>query len=43
MLDASKKVLLREGKPLTLTPKLFETLLVLIENGGRGVADGTLP
>ena len=25
MLDASKKVLLREGKPLALTTKLFET------------------
>jgi TolB-like protein/DNA-binding winged helix-turn-helix (wHTH) protein/Flp pilus assembly protein TadD len=34
-IDASQKVLLRQGKPLPLTPKLFDTLLVLIENDGR--------
>lgn len=34
-LDAVKRVLLREGQPVPLTPKAFETLLVLIQNSGR--------
>src|SRR5437867_475312 len=34
-LDANQKVLLRQGKPLPLTPKLFDTLLILVENSGR--------
>src|SRR5437773_3016669 len=34
-LDANQKVLLHQGKPLALTPKLFDTLLVLVENSGR--------
>ncbi|HET9532117.1 MAG TPA: winged helix-turn-helix domain-containing protein [Blastocatellia bacterium] len=34
-LDTDQRVLLREGKPLTLTPKVFDTLLILVENGGR--------
>jgi DNA-binding winged helix-turn-helix (wHTH) protein len=29
------EVLLREGKPLALTPKVFETLMILVENRGR--------
>ena len=34
-LDAGQKVLLREGKPLLLAPKLVETLLTLVQNSGR--------
>ena len=34
-LDADQKVLLREGKPLLLAPKILETLLTLVENSGR--------
>jgi TolB-like protein/DNA-binding winged helix-turn-helix (wHTH) protein/Flp pilus assembly protein TadD len=33
--DRDQKILLRQGKPLPLTPKVFDTLLVLIENSGR--------
>lgn len=33
-IDAEKRVLLREGKPVKLTPKVFDTLLVLVENSG---------
>ncbi|HEU4509258.1 MAG TPA: winged helix-turn-helix domain-containing protein [Pyrinomonadaceae bacterium] len=34
-LDAGQKVLLREGNPLLLAPKVVETLLTLVENRGR--------
>ena len=34
-LDAQQKVLLREGKPLPLAPKVVETLLTLVQNRGR--------
>lgn len=34
-LDADQKVLLRGGKPLPLAPKVFDTLIVLVENSGR--------
>ena len=34
-LDLSEKVLLRDGKPVPLTPKVFDTLKFLIENAGR--------
>ncbi|MCG3160285.1 MAG: Protein TolB [Acidobacteria bacterium] len=34
-LDATERVLLREDKPLPLTPKGIETLLTLVENRGR--------
>jgi Tol biopolymer transport system component/DNA-binding winged helix-turn-helix (wHTH) protein len=34
-LDLSQKVLLRDGKPVPLTPKAFDTLEILLENGGR--------
>jgi Tol biopolymer transport system component/DNA-binding winged helix-turn-helix (wHTH) protein len=34
-LDASERVLLREGKPVRLTPKEFETLLVLVRGAGH--------
>src|SRR5260370_26355414 len=33
--DADQKVLLREDRPLPLSPKLFDTLLILVENSGR--------
>ena len=33
--DADQKILLRRGKPLQLTPKVFDMLLILIENSGR--------
>ena len=33
--DSDQKVLLRQGKPLPLTPKVFDTLLILVENRGR--------
>src|SRR3979490_2569135 len=33
--DADQRVLLRGGKPQPLAPKVFDTLLVLIENSGR--------
>jgi DNA-binding winged helix-turn-helix (wHTH) protein/TolB-like protein/Flp pilus assembly protein TadD len=35
--DAVKRRLLREGEIVSLTPKAFDTLLVLIENSGRVV------
>src|SRR6185369_13759192 len=35
IVDTDQKVLLREDKALPLTPKLFETLLILVENSGR--------
>lgn len=34
-LDAHQRVLLREGKPLPLAPKVVETLLTLVQNSGR--------
>src|SRR5688572_12681023 len=34
-LDAKQKVVLHEGKPLLLAPKVLETLLTLVQNGGR--------
>src|SRR5215203_524104 len=34
-IDTDQRVLLREGKPVALAPKVFETLLALIENHGR--------
>jgi DNA-binding winged helix-turn-helix (wHTH) protein/TolB-like protein len=36
-LNTAERVLLREGEPVPLTPKVFEILLVLVENGGRVV------
>jgi len=35
LLDAKEKVLLRHGKPLSITPKGFQLLLVLVENHGH--------
>jgi DNA-binding winged helix-turn-helix (wHTH) protein/tetratricopeptide (TPR) repeat protein len=34
-LDPAEHLLLRNGKPVALTPKVFETLVVLVENAGR--------
>lgn len=34
-LDIEERLLLRDGSPVPLTPKAFDTLLVLIENSGR--------
>jgi Tol biopolymer transport system component len=34
-LDASEKVLLRDGRPVALTPKAIQLLFVLVENHGR--------
>src|SRR5215831_8669079 len=33
--DTEQKVLFRAGTPIALTPKVFDTLLALIENSGR--------
>ena len=35
LLDAKEKILLRGGKPLSITPKSFQLLLVLVENHGH--------
>lgn len=35
LLDPVERVLLRDGEPLALTPKSFETLLTLVENSGH--------
>jgi TolB-like protein/DNA-binding winged helix-turn-helix (wHTH) protein/Tfp pilus assembly protein PilF len=34
-LDPSQRLLLRQGKTISLTPKAFETLVMLVENHGR--------
>src|SRR5215510_14139867 len=34
-LDVSERVLIRDGRVVPLSPKVFDTLLVLIENRGR--------
>jgi len=36
-LNTAERVLLREGEPVPLTPKVFDILVVLVENGGRVV------
>jgi DNA-binding winged helix-turn-helix (wHTH) protein/lipopolysaccharide biosynthesis regulator YciM len=36
-LDPFERLLLREGVPLTITPKVFDTLLALVENSGHMV------
>jgi TolB-like protein/Tfp pilus assembly protein PilF len=41
-LDAKEHLLLREGRPVPLTPKAFETLLALIQNCGRVVEKESL-
>ena len=34
-LDPTERVLLRDGEPLSLTPKVFDTLVCLVRNHGR--------
>ena len=34
-LDPAQHLLLRHGKPVPLTPKAFELLVVLVQSGGR--------
>lgn len=34
-LETGERILLRDGRIVALTPKLFDTLLVLVESGGR--------
>lgn len=34
-LDATERVLLRDGRSVSLTPKVFDTLLFFVENAGR--------
>ena len=34
-LDTAERLLLRDGQHIPLTPKAFETLLMLVENYGR--------
>ena len=34
-IDTADRALLRDGEPVSLTPKAFEMLLVLIQNSGR--------
>ena len=41
-LDAAEYTLLRDGQVIPLTPKVFETLLVLVENGGHVVGKDEL-
>lgn len=41
-LDVAKRLLHREGQPVALTSRLFETLLVLVENNGRLVGKDEL-
>ncbi|MGH9429337.1 MAG: winged helix-turn-helix domain-containing protein, partial [Terriglobia bacterium] len=36
-IDAAKRLLLRDGEVVPLTPKCFEILLVLVENSGEVV------
>jgi adenylate cyclase len=40
--DAARRLLLREGTPVQLTPKTFETLLVLVRSGGRVMSKGEM-
>jgi DNA-binding winged helix-turn-helix (wHTH) protein/TolB-like protein/Tfp pilus assembly protein PilF len=35
VLDPIRRVLSRDGKPIALKPKIFDTLLVLVKNSGR--------
>src|SRR5579864_2571132 len=34
-LDPDEHLLLRQGNPVPLTPKVFQTLVILVENAGR--------
>src|SRR5580765_2524325 len=41
-LDTAERRLLRDGHPVSLAPKVFDTLLALIEDSGRLVAKNAL-
>jgi len=41
-LDLDRRVLLREGTPVPLTPKTYDTLALLVRNSGRVVGKGEL-
>src|SRR5688572_4172297 len=41
-LDVSEHMLVRDGHPVPLTPKIFEVLRVLVQNGGHLVEKETL-
>jgi DNA-binding winged helix-turn-helix (wHTH) protein len=41
-LDPVKRVLLKDGKQVPLTPKAFDVLLLLVENQGQAVAKGEI-
>ena len=41
-LKIAERVLLREGEPVPLTPKVFDILVILVENGGHVVAKDDL-
>ncbi len=41
-LDPGQRVLMRNGEPVTLTPKGFDTLLFLVQNHGRLLEKGEL-
>src|SRR5580693_1116721 len=34
-LDVSKRLLFRDGEPISLTPKVFDTLVYLVEHNGK--------
>src|SRR5215471_19198845 len=34
-LDSGERILLRGGEPVALTPKVFDTLVLLVQNAGR--------
>jgi DNA-binding winged helix-turn-helix (wHTH) protein len=38
LMDSEERLLMRSGHPVPLTPKAYDTLLVLVENHGRVVA-----
>ena len=41
-IDTSKRLLLKDGEPVQLTPKAFDTLLLLVENKGQLVSKDEL-
>ena len=41
-LKTAERVLLREGEPVPLTPKVFDILVTLVEHGGQVVAKDDL-
>src|SRR5947209_16356816 len=40
--DPTERVLLRDGKPISLSPKVFDTLLALVERSGHIVSKDQL-